>query len=127
MDCDLCEAARITPWFHEDDLCWIAECEICATPMVVLRPRRRPGARGEGAAPRAARRGRRGALHLRALRRRQHAQHPGPLPRACPSGGGLLRPWLEAQDGRLSPHPPFPPPDPFSFLGYRAEPRRTRA
>jgi hypothetical protein len=37
MSCDLCEAARITPWFHEDDLCWIAECEICATPMVVLR------------------------------------------------------------------------------------------
>ena len=28
-DCDLCEAARITPWFHEDDVCWIAECEIC--------------------------------------------------------------------------------------------------
>jgi len=35
--CDLCEAARITPWFYEDELCWIAECEICATPMVVLR------------------------------------------------------------------------------------------
>lgn len=35
--CDLCRADRITPWFHEDDLCWIAECEICATPMVVLR------------------------------------------------------------------------------------------
>ncbi|MBI2709083.1 MAG: hypothetical protein HYX34_05240 [Actinobacteria bacterium] len=35
--CDLCEAARITEWFFEDDLCWIAECEICATPMVVLR------------------------------------------------------------------------------------------
>jgi len=34
-DCDLCEAARITPWFHEDELCWIAECEICAVPMVV--------------------------------------------------------------------------------------------
>ena len=33
--CDLCEAARITPWFHEDDLCWIAECEICSVPMVV--------------------------------------------------------------------------------------------
>ena len=30
--CDLCEAARITPWFHEDELCWIAECEICAVP-----------------------------------------------------------------------------------------------
>src|SRR2546423_14788617 len=36
-DCDLCEAARITPWFHEDEICWIAECEICATPMVVWR------------------------------------------------------------------------------------------
>ncbi len=34
-DCDLCEAAKITHWFHEDDLCWIAECELCATPMVV--------------------------------------------------------------------------------------------
>jgi hypothetical protein len=33
--CDLCEAAKLTEWFHEDDLCWIAECEICATPMVV--------------------------------------------------------------------------------------------
>ena len=36
-DCDLCEAARLTPWFHEDELCWIAECEICAVPMVVGR------------------------------------------------------------------------------------------
>lgn len=37
-DCELCEAARISPWFHEDDVCWIAECEACATPMVVWRP-----------------------------------------------------------------------------------------
>lgn len=36
-DCPLCEAARITPWHHEDDVCWIADCEICATPMVVWR------------------------------------------------------------------------------------------
>ena len=36
--CDLCEAARITPWFYEDDVCWIAECEVCAVPMVVWRP-----------------------------------------------------------------------------------------
>ena len=36
-ECDLCEAARITEWFHEDDVCWIAECEICAVPMVVWR------------------------------------------------------------------------------------------
>ena len=25
--CDLCEAARITHWFHEDDECWIADPE----------------------------------------------------------------------------------------------------
>lgn len=37
-ECELCEAARISPWFHEDDVCWIAECEACATPMVVWRP-----------------------------------------------------------------------------------------
>ncbi len=36
-DCPLCEAARITPWHHEDDVCWVADCEICATPMVVWR------------------------------------------------------------------------------------------
>ena len=35
--CDLCEAAKITEWFYEDEICWIAECEICATPMVVWR------------------------------------------------------------------------------------------
>jgi hypothetical protein len=35
--CELCEAARISPWFHEDDVCWIAECEACWTPMVVWR------------------------------------------------------------------------------------------
>jgi len=37
MACELCEAARITEWFYEDDVCWIAECEICAVPMVVWR------------------------------------------------------------------------------------------
>ncbi len=35
--CDLCEEARITEWFHEDEDCWIAECEICSVPMVVWR------------------------------------------------------------------------------------------
>ena len=35
--CDLCEEARLTEWFHEDGDCWIAECEICAVPMVVWR------------------------------------------------------------------------------------------
>jgi hypothetical protein len=35
--CELCEAARLTEWFYEDDACWIAECEACAVPMVVWR------------------------------------------------------------------------------------------
>jgi hypothetical protein len=35
--CDLCLAARLTPWYYEDDVCWIAECGICAVPMVVWR------------------------------------------------------------------------------------------
>ena len=33
--CELCEAARFTSWFHEDDVCWVAECEVCCIPMVV--------------------------------------------------------------------------------------------
>jgi hypothetical protein len=35
MGCDLCEAAQITPWHFEDDVCWIADCEVCDVPMVV--------------------------------------------------------------------------------------------
>ena len=35
--CELCAAARFTEWFHEDDECWIAECESCGVPMVVWR------------------------------------------------------------------------------------------
>src|SRR5260370_40390326 len=35
--CDLCRAARITPWHHEEDICWIAECDVCDVPMVVWR------------------------------------------------------------------------------------------
>lgn len=35
--CDLCEAAVITTRYLEDDLCWVADCEICAVPMVVWR------------------------------------------------------------------------------------------
>lgn len=37
MSCDLCEAARMTTWYHEDEHCWIADCEICHVPMVVWR------------------------------------------------------------------------------------------
>ena len=35
--CDLCRAARMTPWYHEDEICWIAECDVCDVPMVVWR------------------------------------------------------------------------------------------
>jgi hypothetical protein len=35
--CLLCAAEKLTPWYHEDDVCWVADCEICATPMVVWR------------------------------------------------------------------------------------------
>jgi hypothetical protein len=33
--CELCEAAPLTPWHHEDDVCWVADCESCDLPMVV--------------------------------------------------------------------------------------------
>jgi hypothetical protein len=33
--CDLCEAARLSEWHHEDDVCWVADCEVCGVPMVV--------------------------------------------------------------------------------------------
>ncbi len=37
-DCELCEAARYTHWYVEDDVCWIADCEVCSVPMVVWKP-----------------------------------------------------------------------------------------
>ena len=27
----------MTTWYHDDDECWIADCEICEVPMVVWR------------------------------------------------------------------------------------------
>ena len=95
--CDLCEAARITPWFHEDDVCWIAECEICYVPMVVWRfhgtdPPADHLAHMHAELARIAG----GDAHRRALRRRQHAQHPRPLPRPRAPEGWVLR-------ARLSP------------------------
>ena len=41
-DCDLCIALKLTPWLYEDEECWIAECMICATPMVVWKPHGMP-------------------------------------------------------------------------------------
>lgn len=43
-DCPLCRAERLTPWYLDDELCWVAECTICTVPMVVLRGHHRdPG------------------------------------------------------------------------------------
>ncbi len=35
--CELCEAALLTEWHYEDDVCWVADCEVCSVPMVVWR------------------------------------------------------------------------------------------
>ena len=35
--CELCAAVRMTTWYAEDDVCWVADCEICQVPMVVWR------------------------------------------------------------------------------------------
>lgn len=35
--CELCEAARFTHWYHEDEVCWVADCDACDLPIVVWR------------------------------------------------------------------------------------------
>jgi len=35
--CLLCAAERVTEWHLEDDDCWVADCLVCMTPMVVWR------------------------------------------------------------------------------------------
>lgn len=35
--CQLCDAEPLTDRLHEDDLCWVADCLVCMTPMVVWR------------------------------------------------------------------------------------------
>jgi len=36
-DCELCAAALVTTRYLDNDLCWIADCEVCNVPMVVWR------------------------------------------------------------------------------------------
>jgi hypothetical protein len=33
----LCDAEPLTERLHEDDVCWVADCLVCMTPMVVWR------------------------------------------------------------------------------------------
>lgn len=48
-DCLLCAAERVTAWFYEDELCWVAECMVCLAPMVVARDHNFPDAATEEA------------------------------------------------------------------------------
>jgi hypothetical protein len=43
-DCLLCRAEQITPWHFADDECWVADCMVCATPMIVWRTHGLPDA-----------------------------------------------------------------------------------
>lgn len=35
--CLLCRAERVTAWHYEDHDCWVADCLVCRTPMIVWR------------------------------------------------------------------------------------------
>jgi hypothetical protein len=48
-DCLLCRAERVTEWHYEDDQCWVADCLVCATPMIVWRTHGLPEAEVERA------------------------------------------------------------------------------
>ena len=47
-DCLLCRAERITEWHFEDDECWVTDCLVCRTPMIVWRSHGLPEAEVEG-------------------------------------------------------------------------------
>ena len=36
-ECMLCSAERVTEWHLEDEECWVADCLVCSTPMIVWR------------------------------------------------------------------------------------------
>lgn len=36
-DCPLCRAEKLTRWYYEDDICWVADCVTCKVPMIVLK------------------------------------------------------------------------------------------
>jgi hypothetical protein len=41
-ECQLCDAEALTDRLHEDDDCWVADCVVCMTPMIVWRPHALP-------------------------------------------------------------------------------------
>ena len=44
LDCLLCTAERLTEWHFEDEHCWVADCAVCSTPMIVWRTHGLPDA-----------------------------------------------------------------------------------
>jgi hypothetical protein len=48
-DCLLCNAERVTDWHLEDEDCWVADCMVCMTPMIVWRAHGLPDAKMEAA------------------------------------------------------------------------------
>jgi hypothetical protein len=46
-DCPLCRAERITEWYLDADECWITDCMVCMTPMIVWRSHGLPDAETE--------------------------------------------------------------------------------
>jgi hypothetical protein len=46
-NCQLCSADRVTAWHFEDDRCWVADCIVCATPMIVWRRHGLPSSQEE--------------------------------------------------------------------------------
>ena len=47
--CLLCSAERLTDWHFEDEQCWVADCVVCSTPMIVWRTHGLPDAELERA------------------------------------------------------------------------------
>ena len=43
-ECLLCRAEHVTTWHFEDRECWVADCLVCATPMIVWRAHGLPNA-----------------------------------------------------------------------------------
>jgi len=35
--CQLCDAEQLTSWHFQDEDCWVADCIVCGTPMIVWR------------------------------------------------------------------------------------------
>ena len=103
----LCTAEPLTDRHYEDDDCWVGDCVVCMTPMVVWRTHGLPDADLEAAllvAPRAHRR--RAVRRGRLLRRRRAPPDPRPLARARASGGWLLRSAERLVRARRAPRSP---------------------